>query len=188
MYCGVVFHLFTTVRPFSVARLLVAHGHLFSTATKATTLHLTSCSFNTQRSSPVFSYQLVNNLSAQSLNMCRTYSDDVTSSESDGSSGSDDDEWTDLYNRVAVASLSFVSKHGWSREAILAGVRSLGLPGVTHGMMGNGGHDLLKYFEEQCNNLLVEYLQTELQPLLFNEDPAKRYVSSSHGRALSDII
>ena len=116
---------------------------------------------------------LVNHVNTQRISICRTYSDEITSSESEGTS-SDEDEWTSLFDRVARASLSFVDKHGWSREAIQAGVKSLGLPGVAHGVMGNGGHDLLKYFEQQCNRELATYLETELQPLLFNEEPDKR--------------
>ena len=106
----------------------------------------------------------------------RTYSEDITSSSgSEDSSSGEEDEWTSLYDKVATASLSFVDQHSWSQEAIQAGVKSLGLPGVAHGVMDNGGHELLKYFEQQCNGELEKYLQTELQPLLFNEEPDKRY-------------
>ena len=175
-------HLSTVARPASVARLLVTHGYLCSTATTILPRQLTSNSFTmmTQQSLSSHSvqyYPLVNHLNTHTgLNTCRTYSDDVSSSESEGTSSGDEDEWTSLYDKVARASLSFVDKHGWSREAIQAGVKSLGLPGVAHGVMSNGGHDLLKYFEQQCNSELENYLQTELQPSLFNEDPDKRYV------------
>ena len=101
----------------------------------------------------------------------RHFSDDVSSSQSEGSSSSDDeDEWTSLYDKVAKTSLSFVEEHGWSLEAILAGVNSLRLPGVAHGVLKNGGHDLLKYFEEECNSQLANYLRDELEPLLFNDE------------------
>ena len=136
----------------------------------------------------VVSYLPVNYLNTHGLNLCRTHSDYVTSSESEDSSSGDDDEWTSLFDRVAEASLLFVHKHGWSMEAILAGVKSLGLPGVTHGVMSNGGHDLLKYFEQQCNNELVKYLQTELQPLLFNEEPDKRYNNINNKSLIKGII
>lgn len=110
------------------------------------------------------------------MSICRTYSDEVSSSESEGSN-SDEDEWTSLFDRVARASLCFVDKYGWSQEAIQAGVKSLGLSGVAHGVMGNGGHDLLKHFDQQCNRELVNYLETDLQPLLFNEEPDKNTIT-----------
>ena len=166
-------------RPASVARVLVAHGNTCSMTTRTMSHHqLGPSSFTviTQRSS--WSLQgcpLVNYLN-RSLFSCRTYSEGVTSSSgSEDSSSGEEDEWTSLYDRVATASLTFVDQHGWSREAIQAGVKSLGLPGVAHGVMGDGGHELLKYFEQQCNDELEKYLQTELQPLLFNEEPDKRY-------------
>lgn len=169
--------LSAVVRP---ARLLVTHGYPHCASTRTIRpLHLTSYSLTNMReqsSYSIFSYGLINHLNIHRLNTCRVYSDSVTSSESESSS--DEEEWTSLLDRVARTSLSFVDKHGWSPEAIQAGVKSLGLPGVAHGVMGNGGHALLKYFEQQCNNELEKYLQTELQPLLFNEDFNKRYVSS----------
>ena len=176
-YHAVFVYVYTAARPVSVARLLVTHGYPHPTVTRAMRpLHsfsivkpqsLLSCS--------VLSCTPVNHWSSHRLNTYRAYSDDaVTSSESEGTS-SDEDEWTSLFDNVARVSLSFVDKHGWSQEAIQAGIKSLGLPGVAHGMLGNGGHDLLKYFEQQCNSELVKHLETELQPLLFNEEPDKRY-------------
>lgn len=174
-------YLSTAAQPVSVARLLVTHGYPLPTATRTMqqrhlTSHLLTVTMpRSLLSRSLCSYTPLNHLNIHTLNTCRTYSDDVTSSESEGTSSSDEDEWTSLLDRVARASLSFVDKHGWSWEAIQAGVNSLGLPGVAHGVMGNGGHDLLKYFEQQCNDELAKYLETELQPLLFNEEPDKRY-------------
>lgn len=175
----VVLYLYlpTVAHPTSVARLLVTHGYRCPTTTRMSN-RLASTSFtNTAQQSSHFVqyYPLSDHLSThKELSICRTYCDAVTSSESEGTSSGEEDEWTSLYDRVARASLLFVDKHGWSQEAIQAGVKSLGLPGVTHGVLSNGGHDLLKYFEQQCNGEVEQYLQTELQPLLFSEEPDKR--------------
>ena len=99
----------------------------------------------------------------------RHYSDDVSNSQAEGTS--DEEEWTSLFDKVAKTSLSFVGEHGWSLEAVQAGVKSLELPGVAHGVLKNGGHDLLKYFEEECNSHLASYLRDDLEPSLFNEEP-----------------
>ena len=172
-------YLSTVARPACVARQLVTHGHC-STRTMSNRLISTSFTNMAQQSLSshfVQYYSLVDHVSAhRGLSICRTYCDAVTSSESEDTSSGEEDEWTSLYDRVARASLLFVDKHGWSREAVQAGVKSLGLPGVAHGVLSNGGHDLLKYFEQQCNDELEKHLQTELQPLLFNEEPDKRYV------------
>ena len=184
-------HLSIVARPASVARLLVTHGYLCSTATRTMPHRLVSNSFTnmTQQSHSLhYYYSLASDVNTcMALNTCRTYTDNVASSESEDTSSGDEDEWTSLYDRVARASLSFVDKHGWSREAIHAGVNSLGLPGVAHGVMSSGGHDLLKYFEQQCNSELEKYLQTELQPSLFNEEPDKRYVCYSPPVAVGHV-
>ena len=175
--------VFTVGRQASVARQLVTHGYRCSSATRTMSHRwLTSTSSTNMAQQSLSShfiqyYPLVDHMSThRGLGMCRTYCDAVTSSESEGTSSGEEDEWTSLYDRIARASLLFVDKHGWSQEAIHEGVKSLGLSGVAHGVLSNGGHDLLKYFEQQCNDELEKYLQTELQPLLFNEEPDKRYV------------
>ena len=172
------YYFSNVAHPVSVARLLVTHGYPLPTATRTIrSLHLTSQPFTVMTSQSlsysVFSCPLTNHVNTHRMSICRTYSDEVSSSESEGTN-SDEDEWTSLFDRVARASLCFVDKYGWSQEAIQAGVKSLGLSGVAHGVMGNGGHDLLKHFDQQCNRELVNYLETDLQPLLFNEEPDKK--------------
>jgi len=138
------------------------------------------CNINTRGPNVLVTSHLSSNSSPNKPHSCsissnlallsvRHYSDDVSSSQSEGTS--DEEEWTSLFDKVAKASLSFVGEHGWSLEAVQAGVKSLGLPGVAHGVLKNGGHDLLKHFEEECNNHLANYLRDELEPLLFNEEP-----------------
>jgi len=65
----------------------------------------------------------------------------------------------DIRNKILEASLPFVTKLGWSKNAIIAGAEAIGYPGVTHGMFSRGGGDLVYYFQRTSNEKLVEYLK-----------------------------
>jgi len=131
--------------------------------------HVILTSYISSSSSPNYSTKTYSCSSVLASLSIRHYSDDISNSQAEGTS--DEEEWTNLFDKVAKTSLSFVGEHGWSLEAVQAGVKSLGLLGVTHGVLKNGGHDLLKYFEEECNSHLASYLRDELEPSLFNEEP-----------------
>lgn len=65
----------------------------------------------------------------------------------------------EIKNKILEAALPFVTELGWSKEAISAGARAMGYPGVTHGMFTKGGADLVHYFQKSSNLKLVEFLQ-----------------------------
>jgi len=166
-HVNVGYFVFTAGRVM-VARLMVVNRCNLATSGPFVVLHTSS--------SPECSIKAYPLCRSNCSIYVRHFSDDISSSGSEGTSSSDEEEWTSLFDKVAKASLSFVGEHGWSLKAVQAGVKSLGLPGVTHGVLKNGGHDLLKYFEEECNSQLVDYLRHELEPALFNEEP-ERYVT-----------
>ena len=60
---------------------------------------------------------------------------------------------------ILVAALRQVTKHGWSEEALREGARSVGVAELDDGLFPNGGGDLVQYFEKQCHDDLVQYLQ-----------------------------
>ena len=73
------------------------------------------------------------------------------------SNGSSPKEGIDR-SAILTASLPYVKEHGWT-NAITHGARSLGLPGVVHGLFPRGGVELVDHFESLCNQELVEFLQ-----------------------------
>lgn len=65
----------------------------------------------------------------------------------------------DVKTKILAAALPFVVELGWSKEAITAGARTVGYPGITHGLFPNGGADLIHYFQKTSNLQLVEILK-----------------------------
>ncbi|XP_018579611.1 ubiquinone biosynthesis protein COQ9, mitochondrial isoform X2 [Anoplophora glabripennis] len=85
---------------------------------------------------------------------CRFSSTNSTTQQANGESYEDD-----IKNKILAASLPFVTELGWSKEAITAGAKSVGYPGITHGMFSRGGADLVQYFQSSSNLKLVELLK-----------------------------
>lgn len=52
------------------------------------------------------------------------------------------------------AALAQVPRSGWSRESLLAGVRSLGLSPAALGLLPRAEASLVEYFVRQCNRRL----------------------------------
>lgn len=65
----------------------------------------------------------------------------------------------DIKNKILAAALPFVTELGWSKDAISAGAKTVGYPGVTHGLFPNGGAELIHYFQKTANLQLVEILK-----------------------------
>lgn len=63
--------------------------------------------------------------------------------------------------RVAVleAALAQVSTHGWSHEAIAAGVREVGLPSVAHGLVHRGPVEVVEHFVAKANRSMSASLR-----------------------------
>lgn len=76
----------------------------------------------------------------------------------------------DIKDKILEASLPFVVELGWSKNAISAGAKAVGYPGVTHGLFSRGGGDLVYYFQRTSNQKLVEYLK-QVYFLLFIVNP-----------------
>lgn len=76
----------------------------------------------------------------------------------------------EIRNKILSASLEFVPKLGWSKEALSAGAKTAGFPGIAHGMFPRGGADLVHYHQTTSNSKLLEFLkelqrQNEQKPL-----------------------
>lgn len=65
----------------------------------------------------------------------------------------------DIKTKILAAALPFVLELGWSKDAISAGAKTVGYPGITHGLFPNGGADLIHYFQKTSNLQLVEILK-----------------------------
>lgn len=59
---------------------------------------------------------------------------------------------------ILNASLPFVLKQGWTREALQLGAASMNYPGVVHGLFPGGGIELIQHFVLSCDRRLVEEL------------------------------
>jgi len=83
-----------------------------------------------------------------------------SSTESTSDQGHNEENYeADIKTKILEASLPFVVKLGWSKNAISAGAEAVGYPGITHGMFSRGGGDLVYYFQKTSNQKLVEYLK-----------------------------
>ena len=85
---------------------------------------------------------------------------------------------TDNKESILNASLGFVVEHGWSHTALARGATAVGLPAVAHGMFTRGGIELLEHFEQQCNERLVGFLQSETE----QEEPSVMHPPPLHTR------
>lgn len=63
---------------------------------------------------------------------------------------------------ILEASLPFVPELGWSVAAISEGAKSLGLVGGDE-KFPRGGGELVDYFEQQCNQKLVAFMEEQTQ-------------------------
>lgn len=65
---------------------------------------------------------------------------------------------------ILNASLPFVQKYGWTREAIQQGAASINYPGIAHGLFPAGGIELINHFVLGCDRQLVENLTATPKP------------------------
>lgn len=89
--------------------------------------------------------------------------EDEKRSESVNETTEDHEKIKQIREQILDASLQFVSKHGWTREAIAQGANSINYPSVAHGMFPNGGIELIHYFYAKCNRELIDKLQQEMK-------------------------
>lgn len=63
--------------------------------------------------------------------------------------------------QILDASLPFVSSYGWTRKTLERGAESIGYGsvGIAHGIFEEGGIELIRHFNNKCNNELVEILK-----------------------------
>ncbi|XP_071959228.1 ubiquinone biosynthesis protein COQ9-A, mitochondrial-like [Antedon mediterranea] len=83
----------------------------------------------------------------------------------------------DIKALILEESLQFVSKYGWSIDALSEGAIAVGYPGVAHGMFERGGGDLLHFFVAKCNRKLAEHLAEEAKQIAEHPDLPKKKVS-----------
>lgn len=72
----------------------------------------------------------------------------------------DDNNYEDSIKvKILDASLAYVKDVGWSKDALAEGAKSIGYPGITHGMFSRGGAELIHHFQTTSNEKLVQYLK-----------------------------
>lgn len=67
----------------------------------------------------------------------------------------------DIKTTILNASLPFVNEMGWSRNAIIAGAKTVNYPGTIHGLFPSAGSELVQFFYTQCNTKLANELKEE---------------------------
>ncbi|VVC33058.1 Hypothetical protein CINCED_3A022066 [Cinara cedri] len=72
--------------------------------------------------------------------------------------GSDNYE-QDIKSTILRSSLSYVPKHGWSRDTIAAGADELGYPDTVHGLFQDPGAELALFFYSSSNDSLSQLLK-----------------------------
>lgn len=65
---------------------------------------------------------------------------------------------------ILNASMPFVLKYGWTREAIQHGATVISYPGIVHGLFPGGGIELINHFVSTCDRQLVELLSEVPKP------------------------
>mmetsp|Transcript_51322 Transcript_51322/g.154210 ORF Transcript_51322/g.154210 Transcript_51322/m.154210 type:complete len:376 (-) Transcript_51322:50-1177(-) len=65
---------------------------------------------------------------------------------------------------ILTSALHHVHEHGWTEDALAAGVMSVSLPPATIGLVSGGRTDLVSHFMDRCNADLREVLHREWQP------------------------
>ncbi|XP_069691849.1 ubiquinone biosynthesis protein COQ9, mitochondrial-like isoform X2 [Periplaneta americana] len=93
----------------------------------------------------------------------------VSSSSEEEENSSDQEE--NIKNRILKASLPFVHKYGWTKNAISEGAVTVGYPGTAHGLFPRGGAELVQYFYVTCNQELAGTLKKETEATA--ADPSK---------------
>lgn len=74
-----------------------------------------------------------------------------------------------IKHKILSASLPFVSKHGWSVEAIEKGAETMGYPAVVHGLFPRRGGELLDFFSSECNKKLsIKMKEVSINFMFFN--------------------
>ncbi|XP_077425639.1 ubiquinone biosynthesis protein COQ9, mitochondrial [Vanacampus margaritifer] len=91
--------------------------------------------------------------------------------------GEEDEEYEteeQLQAQVLNAALEFVPQHGWTMEAIAAGVETLDLSSASTGMFDNGAGDLVLHFIAQCNSQLRETLAEQHKQVQLGQAEPKK--------------
>lgn len=88
----------------------------------------------------------------------------------------EDEQVTEVKNKILDAALEFVSASGWTRQAILNGAEKVGYPSTIHGMFPNGGIDLINYYYLKCNKQLIDIMHEKVGGLEKVENP-KEFVT-----------
>ncbi|XP_065315813.1 ubiquinone biosynthesis protein COQ9, mitochondrial-like [Gordionus sp. m RMFG-2023] len=84
---------------------------------------------------------------------------------------------TNIKPDILDMSLQYVNEFGWSRNAIIKGALSLGLPSTIEGLFQKGGYDLIKYFNNKCDeNLLIELKTKKLE---VNKTLSPKFISEN---------
>lgn len=91
--------------------------------------------------------------------------DKATSSQSDTTDDAKRANAAAIRKSILNASLPYVLKYGWTREAIQLGAASINYPGVAHGLFPAGGIELINHFVSNCDRLLVEQLTENPKPI-----------------------
>ncbi|XP_066995589.2 ubiquinone biosynthesis protein COQ9, mitochondrial [Anabrus simplex] len=97
-------------------------------------------------------------------------------SSSQESSGSKEkiveDNGFEIRKIILDAALPFVSQHGWSKQALIAGAEAVGHPGVAHGLFCRGEIELVQHFYESCNQQFAQDLKQAVEES--STDPSKQ--------------
>lgn len=89
-----------------------------------------------------------------------------TKTTSSSSSKSEDNYEDNIKKKILEASLEHVKVHGWSKDALAEGAKSVGYPGISHGMFARGGAELVNFFQTVSNQNLVKFLKAVRLPAL----------------------
>ncbi|CAF3502685.1 unnamed protein product [Rotaria sp. Silwood1] len=67
---------------------------------------------------------------------------------------------SDLRDDILRESLKYVHEHGWTMDAIRAGIRANNQPSTIEGLFGNG-YDLVEYFMRDANSQMSAYMKEQ---------------------------
>lgn len=84
-----------------------------------------------------------------------------SSSEHSEEEGEDTYDLEQVKLDILEASLDYVLELGWSRNALAAGAKSVGLSSAAHGMFPGGGVELVHFFNSSSNRELERLLKEE---------------------------
>lgn len=71
----------------------------------------------------------------------------------------DEDQLNELEIKILEAALDFVNEHGWSKLALSKGAEMVGVASTAQGMFERGGAELIDYFNNKCNQQLIQFME-----------------------------